>query len=82
MSDNDQTTEVVVFTNKFHIRGRVALIQGARLTDFIRSSHDFIAISDVTVLDLSDTVLFQADFLDVSCRYIEVILPASAYRSS
>lgn len=75
MSEINETTEVVILTTTYSIQGRIALVPGARLTDYIKQAGDFIAVSDAVVSDLKGNELFQAPFLDVSKLHIEIISP-------
>jgi hypothetical protein len=75
MGTSDETTAVVIYTDTFRIEGRVALVPGARLTDFIRGAPEFVAISDAVVFDRNDKRLFAAEFIDVGRDVIELIVP-------
>jgi hypothetical protein len=76
MSAQDETTSVVIFTNAYRIAGRIELIPGARLTDFIRAAPDFIAVTAAKVSDRDGKALFSTPFLDVDLKSIELIVPA------
>jgi hypothetical protein len=69
MANTDETTAVVIFTPSYCIEGRIALMPDARLTDFIRSVRDFVAVTDAVVTDKQGKRLFTADFLDVGREY-------------
>ena len=69
-------SEVLIFTNNFRIRGKIALVPGARLTDYIIEANMFIAVSDVEVKDKAGNFIFKTPFLDVHRDHIEIILPA------
>lgn len=74
--DFSDKSEVVIFTNTFQIRGKIALIPGARLTDYIVGANLFIAVADVEVRDREGNLILSAPFLDVHRDHIEFILPA------
>lgn len=69
-------TEVLVFTTNHMIRGKIALIPGARLTDYIVDSKMFIAMTEVEVKDKAGKLVLQTPFLNVNRDLIELILPA------
>jgi hypothetical protein len=73
----DEQTTVIVYTDSFRIDGCIALLPGARLTDYIRNARDFIAITNATVSDKSGKKLFATGFLDVGRDRIELIMPAA-----
>jgi len=78
--DFSDKSEVVIFTNTFQIRGKIALIPGARLTDYILGANLFIAVADVEVRDREGNLILSAPFLDVHRDHIELILPADIAR--
>jgi hypothetical protein len=80
MATSDETTAVVIYTDSLRIEGRIALVPGARLTDFIRGAPEFVAISDAVVFDRGDRRLFAADFIDVGRDVIELIVPKDSVR--
>ena len=75
MSETQETTEVMILTTTYSIQGRIALVTGARLTDYIKQAGDFIAVSNAVVSDLKGNELFQASFIDISKIHIEIISP-------
>ena len=75
MSDNQEMTEVVIYTQHFRVIGSIALVPGARLTDYIREPAHFIAVANCIVADRHGAELFRSSFLDVGKDHIEIILP-------
>jgi len=75
MIDATETTEVLAITSHHRIVGRIALVQGARLTDYVRELTHFIPMVEVVVSDLEGHPLFKAPFLDLHKDHIELILP-------
>jgi len=78
----EETTAVVIYTDSFRISGRIALMPGARLTDFVRHAPPFIAVTEVSVCDRAGNGVFDADFLDVGSAWIELIVPAALMRTA
>jgi hypothetical protein len=69
-------TEVLVFTTNHMIRGKIALVPGARLTDYMVDAKGFIAMIEVEVKDKAGKLILQSPFLNVNRDLIELILPA------
>lgn len=80
MSPKEETSEVVVYTATFRVEGSIALLPGARLTDFVRGAQDFIAVTGASVFDRDGKRLFTAPFLDIGRSYIELIMPAESQK--
>lgn len=72
----EDKTPVIVFTRNYRIEGKIALVPGARLTDYVVGANQFIAMTEVTVRDTNGKVLLNSPFLDVNRDQIEIILPA------
>ena len=73
MSSNEEMTQVVVRTSNHVIRGAIALIPGARLTDYLRNADLFIAIVDAVVEDRDGNELFCRRFVNVHRDQIEIV---------
>ncbi len=74
---SEETTKVVIYTNTYRIDGSIALITGARLTDYVRGVKDFLPVTDAVVCERDGTRLFASSFLDVAKEYVELIVPAN-----
>ena len=70
-------TKVRIYTDQFMIVGDIAMFADSRLTDFMVSAHDFIALTDVTVNTLDGKTLFKTAFLNVQKEKINITLPES-----
>ena len=73
--DDEGKQKIRIFTRQFEIVGDLHLYPGARLTDFMNESKDFISVIDVEVRRLADGRLISARFLNVRKDEIEIILP-------
>lgn len=69
-------SEVIIFTKNHRISGQIALVQGARLTDYIVDAKPFIAVTEAEIKDHAGNLVLKTPFLDVNRDYIEFILPA------
>ena len=76
MESSDEMTKVVIYTDSYRIDGKIALIPGARLTDYIRMVKDFLPVTDAVVSDKTGNRMFATSFLDVGREYVELIVPA------
>lgn len=75
-------SDVIIFTKNHRIYGRIALVQGARLTDYIVDAKPFIAVTDVEVKNHSGEFILKTAFLDINRDYIEFIYPAELAETS
>jgi hypothetical protein len=79
MIDRENMTEVVILTNNYKVKGWIALVPGARLTDYIDESKDFIAVTDAHVWNRHNLQkIMGSRFLDINREDIEIIAPSSA----
>ncbi|MCP4403454.1 MAG: hypothetical protein GY801_39870 [bacterium] len=69
-------TEVIICTKTFRIYGKISLVPGARLTDYIVEANQFIAVTDVEMKDAQGNLILHTPFLDINRDHIVVILPA------
>jgi hypothetical protein len=69
-------SEVIIFTNNYRVHGKIALVPGARLTDYIVEANLFIAVTEVEVTDRENKFILKTPFLNVHRDHIELILPA------
>ena len=69
-------TEVIICTTDYRLRGKVALVPGARLTDYIIESKPFIAVTDAEIYDKQGRLVMKSPFLDVNRDHIVWIAPA------
>jgi hypothetical protein len=73
--DQQDRTRVRFYTNQFMIVGDIAMFTDSRLTDFMESANNFIALTNVTVSNSEGEKLFKTDFLNVQRSKITVALP-------
>jgi len=69
-------TEVIICTKDFRIYGKIALVPGARLTDYIVEANQFIAVTDVEVRTARGELVLHTPFLDINRDHIVIILPS------
>ncbi|HYL89068.1 MAG TPA: hypothetical protein VEU32_09940 [Burkholderiales bacterium] len=73
----EDRTKVTIFTSTYRVRGFIELVPGARISDFMAESRDFIAVTKAEVWELQPggRQVASAPFLNVSRDHIEIILP-------
>ncbi len=74
--DFKDKSDVIIITRQHHVYGKIALVQGARLTDYIVDAKPFIAVTDAEVKTPAGELVLKTPFLDLNRDYIEIILPA------
>lgn len=65
----------IVQTTTHLIRGNVHIRQGERLKDELENNERFTALTDVTVSDMTGTVVFSGPFLAVRRDQIIWVMP-------
>ncbi len=77
MNDDETKTKVTILTDAYRIKGYIELIPGARITDFLADSKDFIAVTDAEVWELAigGRQILAVPFIDVSLDHIQIVTP-------
>lgn len=75
MTADNERTKVTILTGTYRVKGYIDLLPGARVTDYLEESKDFIAVTDAEVRDLSDRYILSAAFLNVSRNHIQIVTP-------
>jgi hypothetical protein len=78
MSDDNAKTKVVILTRTYRVKGHIHLQPGARVTDYMIDSKDFMALTDVEVWDMDGRLVMNAPFVNVSRNQVEIIAPEAA----
>ena len=80
MSDVDDSGKsrrpVIILTGTYRIRGEIALAPDERVTDYVNSARNFVAVTAAEVRTEDGRIVFSAEFLNVHRDHIEVIAPA------
>ncbi len=67
---------VVFLTSHYKITGKIGLLPGVRLTDYMNETKDFIAVTQADVFALSSgEKILTKGFLNVQRKNIEIALP-------
>ena len=78
MSEGDSgmtRTSVVILTSNYRIRGEISLAPDERVTDYVTSARNFIAVTDAEVRADDGRIIFNADFLNVHRDHVQGIAP-------
>ena len=69
--------EVVILTEHYKIEGEIHLIEGERITDFVRTvDSTFLPITNVTLSSVKDgQVIYKTEFLSLNRDTISIIIP-------
>ena len=74
----ENKTKVTILTGTYRIKGHIELTLGARITDYLVESKEFIAVTDAEVWELAvgGRQMIASKFLNVSRDHIQVIVPS------
>ena len=74
----DETrTKVTILTGTYRVTGYIELLPGARVTDYLVESKDFIAVTDAEVWELGNRRVLNAPFINVSRDHIQIVTPGA-----
>jgi len=71
----ENKTKLTILTGTYRIKGHVELTPGARVTDYLVESKEFIAVTDAEVWEIAGRHVMSTPFLNVSRNHIEVVVP-------
>jgi hypothetical protein len=75
MITDQKKTKVTILTGTYRIKGYIDLLPGARVTDYLAESKDFIAVTDAEVWELGDRHVLNAAFINVSLEHVQIVTP-------
>jgi uncharacterized protein DUF6812 len=75
MTANDNRTKVTILTGTYRVKGYIHLLPGARVTDYLTESKDFIAVTDAEVWELGNRHILNAPFINLSRDHIQIVIP-------
>jgi hypothetical protein len=75
MSTDENRTKVSILTQNYRVKGYIDLLPGARVTDYLVESKDFIAVTDAEVWELGNRHVLNAPFINVSRDHIQIVAP-------
>lgn len=75
MATYENKTKVTILTGSYRIKGYIDLLPGARVTDFMHESKEFVAVMDAEVfeVELAGRQVLAAPFLDVNRSHIQIV---------
>ena len=72
---NEDRMKVTILTGTYRVKGYIDLLRGARLTDYLIESKDFIAVTEAEVWELGNRHVLNAPFINVSLEHIQIVIP-------
>ncbi|MCX7148727.1 MAG: hypothetical protein NTY05_04855 [Rhodocyclales bacterium] len=77
MTTHEGKTRVMILTETYRIKGYIDLFPGARVTDFMQESREFLAVMDAEIheAEVAGRQVLVAPFIDVNRNHIQVIAP-------
>ncbi len=77
MGTHESMTKVTLLTGSYRIRGYIDLLPGARVTDYMQESREFVAVMDAEIheAEVAGRQVMVAPFIDVNRNHIQVIAP-------
>lgn len=78
MSEENPKTKVIILTSSYRIKGKIHLQPGARVTDFMIDSKNFVAVTNVEIWGHDGRLIMSSPFINVSRAHIEIITPDGA----
>lgn len=74
MAENENKTKVTILTGSYRIKGYIDLLPGARVTDFLHESKDFVVVTDAEVYATeAGRQVLVAPFVDVNRSQIQIV---------
>ena len=71
-------TEIILLSKNYRIEGKIDLVPGARLTDFMNETTKFMVVTEAVVTDRLSKDILKSSFINVLVSSIEAILPADS----
>ena len=75
MTTDENKTKVTILTGTYRVKGYINLLTGARVTDYLVESKDFIALTNAEVWELGNRHVLNAPFINVSRNHIQIVMP-------
>jgi len=66
---------VTILTEHYRLKGEIEIAPDERVTDYITTAKNFIAVTNAEVRTHEGTLVFMSDFLNVHRDHIVVVAP-------
>jgi len=75
VATHENKTKVTILTGSYRITGYIELLPGARVTDFMHESKEFVVVLDAEVSEANTAgrQVLAAPFLDVNRTHIQIV---------
>ena len=75
MSTHENKTKVTILTGSYRIKGYIELLPGARVTDFMQESKEFVVVMDAEVYEaeVAGRQVLSVPFIDLNRNHIQIV---------
>ena len=75
MGTHENKTRVTILTGSYRIKGYIDLLPGARVTDFMQESREFVAVMDAEIyeVEVAGRQVLSVPFIDVNRNHIQIV---------
>lgn len=75
MATHENKTKVTILTGSYRINGYLDVLPGARVTDFMLESKEFVVVLDVEVFEAGEAgrKVLSAPFIDLNRNHIQIV---------
>lgn len=75
MTAHENQTRVTILTGAYRIVGYIDVLPGARVTDFMLESKEFVVVMDVEIFEAGQAgrKVLDAPFIDLNREHIQIV---------
>jgi hypothetical protein len=75
VATHENKTKVMILTGSYRIKGYIDLLPGARVTDFMQESREFVAVMEAEIYEseVAGRQVMVVPFIDVNRNHIQII---------
>lgn len=74
MTTHENKTKVTILTGSYRIKGYIELLPGARVTDFMHESKEFVVVMEAEIFDSTvGRQVLVAPFINVNLNHIQIV---------
>ncbi len=75
MTTHENKTKVTILTGSYRMVGYIDVLPGARVTDFMLESKEFVVVVDVDVFEAGEAgrKVLSAPFIDLNRNHIQIV---------
>lgn len=72
---------VIILTDTYRIRGEIDVAPDERITDYVTSAKNFVAVTNGEVRTVDGALIFQTEFMNVHRDHIVAVTPEDLTRT-